>query len=413
MKKICVLPFMHTLILPNGDINLCCNSEVRGGMPNVADEGIDNILNNPHHTEIRKQMLEGKQPDICRRCWDNERLGLKSYRQQMNFAYMKYFPRILSTEMTGKIPLGVKYFDVRFNNTCNLKCVMCSSSYSSAWIDDEKKLMPLIDDSELNSELKYRINHYDKESFKWAKDDEILETIIRNANSLERIHFAGGEPLLARQHNILIKELIRLNLASKLHLSYNTNAEFINQEILDLWSHFKRVRIFYSLDDINDRNEYIRYPSKWSTHEKNLDLIERSSPKNIEWRIAATINVLNIGYLQEFIEWKISRNFKNFHNSILDGKLLYANILENPKYLNMNVLPLEFKNHVIHKLETYKPPRGYRRYYNAIVRNMKNYIYDETHEEHLPLLKEYLEGLDNIRGTDYRKTFPLIGQLLS
>jgi len=412
MKKICVLPFMHTLILPNGDINLCCNSEVREGMPNVQDQGLDNILNNPHHVEIRRQMIAGEQPDICRRCWDNEKLGMKSYRQQMNFTYMKYFPRILRTEISGKIPLGVKYFDVRFNNTCNLKCVMCSSSYSSAWIDDEKKLMPMIKDDSLNGELKYRIDHYDKESFKWAKDDDILETIIKNAESLERIHFAGGEPLLAKQHDTLIKELIRIKLAPKLFLSYNTNAEFITQETLDLWSHFKRVRIFYSMDDIGERNEYIRFPSKWSTHEKNLELIEKSSPKNIEWRIAATISVLNVAYIPEFVEWKISRNFKNFHNSWMDGALLYANILEYPKYLNMNVLPNNVKDSIIHKLETHQVPKKYKKHYESIVYNMRNYIYDESHTEHLPVLKEYLEGLDSVRGTDYKKTFPLIGDLL-
>jgi organic radical activating enzyme len=406
MKKICILPFMHTLVLPNGDITLCCNSEVREGMPNVANEGLDNILNNEHHKHIRSEMLAGKQPDICRRCWDNEKLHMRSYREQQNVTYLKYFPRLLTTKKDGTINEGVKYLDVRFNNTCNLKCVMCSSSYSSAWQEDEKVLVNLIGDDALNGELKYRINNYDKESFKWSRDEEILQTIIKNAHSLERIHFAGGEPLLAKQHDVLLKELIQLGMASKLFLSYNSNGEFITQQTLDLWSHFKRVKVFYSLDDIGERNEYIRYPSKWSTHVDKFKLIEENNPKNVDWRIAATISVLNVAYIPEFIEWKISQNFKHIHNSWMDGRLIYANILEYPKYLNMNVLPNNIKDDIIHKLETYQVPKKYKKHYESIVYNMRNYIYNESHTEQLPVLAEYLEGLDMIRGTDFRKIFP-------
>ncbi len=412
MKKICVLPFMHTLVLPNGDITLCCNSEVREGMPNVTDEGLDNILNNPHHIKIREEMLAGKQPDICRRCWDNEKLGIKSYRQQQNFTYLKYFPRILSTNKTGEISAGVKYLDVRFNNTCNLKCVMCSSSYSSAWQQDEQTLVHLIKDDALNGELKYRINNYDKESFKWSRDEDILQAIIKNAHSLERIHFAGGEPLLAKQHNVLLKELIRLGLSSKLFLSYNTNGEFVEQETLDIWSHFKRVKVFYSIDHIEDKNEYIRFPSKWNIHVDKFKLIEENNPKNVDWRIASTISALNIYYLPEFIEWKISQDFKHIHNNWMDGRLLYANILEYPKYMNMNVLPDEVKADIINKLETFKVPSKYKRHYTDIANAMKNYISNESHTEHLPVLKEYLEGLDSIRGTDFRKTFPILADVL-
>jgi MoaA/NifB/PqqE/SkfB family radical SAM enzyme len=402
---------MHTLVLPNGDITLCCNSEVREGMPNVANEGLDNILNNDHHKHIRSEMLAGNQPDICRRCWDNEKLEIKSYRQQQNFTYLKYFPRLLTTKKDGTISQGVKYLDVRFNNTCNLKCVMCSSSYSSAWKDDEKILVNLINDDALNGELKYRINNYDKESFKWSRDEQILQTIIKNAHSLERIHFAGGEPLLAKQHDILLKELIQLGMAPKLFLSYNSNGEFITQKTLDLWSHFKRVKVFYSLDDIRERNEYIRHPSKWSTHVDKFKLIEENNPKNVDWRIAATISVLNVAYIPEFVEWKISQNFKHIHNSWMDGGLLYANILEYPKYLNMNVLPNNIKDDIIHKLEAYRVPKKYKKHYESIVYNMRNYIYNESHTEQLPVLTEYLEGLDKIRGTDFRKTFPILADL--
>jgi organic radical activating enzyme len=412
MKKICVLPFMHTVILPNGDINLCCNSDCGRELPNVSNEGLDDIINNPLHKQIRKEMMEGKQPEICRRCWDNEKIGIKSYRQQQNFTYPHYFLRLLDTERDGTIKKGVKYFDVRFNNICNLKCVMCSSSYSTSWIDDEKKLINIINNPTLNQELVYKITNYDKESFKWGKDEQIVENILNNISSLERIHFAGGEPLIAKQHSVLLEQLISRGVAKKIFLSYNSNAEFIDQKLLDMWSHFKRVKILYSMDGIEEQNDYIRFPSKWNTHLKNFDLIENSNPKNVEWRIASTLGVLNIPYIPEFVEWKISQNFKNIHSNWLDGRIMHDNILESPSYLNINILPDNKKDEVKNKLTSFKVPLSYRRDYDKIINKMCNYMYNESNTNLLSDCRDYLEGLDQIRKTDFRKTFPFLADII-
>jgi radical SAM protein with 4Fe4S-binding SPASM domain len=181
IKNVCVLPFMHALVLPNGNIALCCNSEVREKMPNVADEGLDNLLNNTQHISVRKEMLAGKQPDICRRCWDNEKFGITSYRQQQTLTYLKYLPRVITAPATGEMASGIKYLDIRFNNTCNLKCVMCSSNYSSLWQEDEKELINIIKDESFGKELKYRVDNYDKNLYKWSCSDEIITTIINNS----------------------------------------------------------------------------------------------------------------------------------------------------------------------------------------------------------------------------------------
>lgn len=409
MSTVCIFPFMHSVVLPNGSINLCCNAEVNEGMPNVADRGIDNILNNPRHIEVRRQMLAGERPSVCRRCWDSEALGIKSYRQQGNFNYLKYYPRTWFANKDGTISSGVKYFDVRFNNTCNLKCVMCSSGYSSAWIDDEKKLRAISTTEELSGVLAYRINLYDKESFKWAKDSEIVDAIIANANSVERIHFAGGEPLLAKQHTVLLNKLVELGLAPKLYLSYNTNGEYITKDLLDTWSKFKCVKVFYSLDHIESKNEYIRFPSNWQLHLEKFKLIEEHSPSNIKWKLLTTVSVLNVAYIPELVEWKRLMNFKKIHADMLDGDLFYGTILEHPTYLNMNVLPDSVKDQIKCKLQSYK---FNNRHYRKIVNDILNYMYAESHTEHLPVLKEYLEGLDSIRGTDFRKTFPVLANIL-
>lgn len=406
MKKICVLPFLHTLIQPNGDIKLCCNSKNEEQMPNVTDQGITNILNNPHHIKIRQEMMQGKQPSACSQCWQNEAIGIESYRQQQFYTYPHYLFRLLKTN-DGVIDAGVKYLDVRFNNTCNLKCVMCSSEFSTSWVTDER-LLAKSKDQELSKTMTYRVENYDKESYKWAKDKDIVDAIIKNSNTIDRLHFAGGEPLLSKQHVPLLKELIANSACKRLYLSYNTNGEFINQELLDLWSHFKRVKIFYSIDQIEGKNEYIRYPSKWSTHTYIFDLIERSSPNNIEWKLLSTIGALNIFYIPEFVDWKLSINFKKIHNSWLDGRICYAKPIYYPVYLNASVLPAEFKSAVDAKLKNYTAtlPTKYHKEYKKIINENINFMNHADSSDQLPFLKNYLTELDSIRGTDFKKIFP-------
>ena len=39
----------------------------------------------------------------------------------------------------------------------------------------------------------------------------------------------------------------------------------------DLWKKFDKVQISCSIDDLTDRNYYIRYPTKWIDVENNLN----------------------------------------------------------------------------------------------------------------------------------------------
>jgi MoaA/NifB/PqqE/SkfB family radical SAM enzyme len=407
MTNLCILPFIHTLILPDGDINLCCNGKIDENMPSVSDN-LNNILNNPRHMAVRKEMLEGGKPKACSQCWENESMKVKSYRQKNNLTYMKYFPKIFHTDkLTGEIDAGVKYFDVRFNNTCNYKCVMCSSSFSSLWIDDEKKLIPIINDDSLKYTITQRAETYDKESFKWSQDVEIVQSIINSAPSLDRIHFAGGEPLLSKHHKFLIQELIRLKLAPNLFLSYNTNGELIDHELLNLWSQFKHVKVFYSLDSIGDKNDYIRFPSVWKGHESRLDYIESETPKNVSWRLLSAISLLNVAYIPEMADWKLTKNYKNIHNTFFDGNLFHTSPVIYPQFLNSNVLPIEIKDQVKEKIIKFSSNRNYKK----IVQESINIMYSYDKSELLTQTKEYLNGLDSIRKTDFKKTFPILKDL--
>ena len=50
------------------------------------------------------------------------------------------------------------------------------------------------------------------------------------------------------------------------------------EEAIPLWKEFKEARVCPSIDDLEHRNKYIRFPTEWSTVENNLNTIMNNGP---------------------------------------------------------------------------------------------------------------------------------------
>ena len=231
-----------------------------------------------------------------------------------------------------------------------------------------------------------------------------------------------------RQHKWFLEEIIRQGYADSILVRYNTNGLLIDEEIIGLWSKFKKVKIGFSIDAVGDRNWYIRYPSDWSTIQKNLHRLD-NTPDNIHVSIATAIQILNIKNLPELAKWKVKQNFKkvNFTN-IADGVeagggLVNMHLLYIPTFLSIKCLPLEDKKEV-HKLfadlaswlyENYRQdtnywkenPYGWKRW-QAIL----DFMDSEDHTHLLPAFGEYVTTMDKQRGLDFKLVFPEIKHLL-
>ena len=85
-----------------------------------------------------------------------------------------------------------------------------------------------------------------------------------------------------------------------------------NDEIIELWKQFKKVKVGFSIDAVGDRNYYIRYPSDWATIEKNLHKLDNTSSR-IQVNIAFALQILNIKHVPDFIKWKVSSGFKKLN----------------------------------------------------------------------------------------------------
>lgn len=434
----CVLPWIHFATRPNGDMRLCCSANASGagenhtvglvknetGKPaNFGRETPMSAWNNDYMRSVRTTMLQGEIPASCGKCFEEESKGVASKRIWETGSWtlegIDLEELVKQTQEDGTIPEKLVYLDLRLGHTCNLKCVMCSPHDSSMWVQDHKKIYPLFKHNALKHQMSWDQKEFDNY---WHENPAFWEEMYKQIPNLKQVYFAGGEPLLIKEHKRFLEEIIRQGYADKILIRYNTNGLLIDEDIIDLWTKFKKVKVGFSIDAYGDRNYYIRYPSDWATIEKNLHRLD-NTPDNIQVSIATAIQILNIKHLPDFARWKIQQNFKkvNFENVTggiqAGGGIFNMHLLYIPTFLSIRCLPSEDKAEVRRKFaefanwlhENYrqdedfwkKNPYGWRRWQAVL-----DFMDAEDHTHLLPALKEYIGNLDNIRRTDFKSYFP-------
>jgi hypothetical protein len=443
-KTFCILPWIHFATRPNGDMRLCCSANASGagenhtvglvknerGQPaNFGRETPMSAWNNEYMKDVRLTMLEGKIPASCSKCIAEESKGVASKRIWETGSWMEdgidVEELIKQTAEDGTIPEKLVYLDLRLGHTCNLKCVMCSPHDSSQWVGDHKKVYPLFQAKELKEQMQW-----DRKDFNnfWHENPDFWKEMYAQIPNLKQVYFAGGEPLMIREHKWFLEEIIRQGYAGKILIRYNTNGLLIDDEIIELWKKFKKVKVGFSIDAVGDRNYYIRYPSDWATIERNLYTLD-NTPDNIQVSIATAIQILNIKHLADFAKWKITQNFKkvNLENTVggiqAGGGIVNMHLLYIPTFLSIRLLPPADKAEVRRSFgelaswlhDNYRQdedfwklnPYGWKRWQAVL-----DFMDAEAHEDQLPAFKEYIERMELLRGTDFKTTFPELAHLI-
>ena len=443
-KTFCVLPWIHFATRPNGDMRLCCSANASGagenhtvglvknekGQPaNFGRETPMSAWNNEYMKDVRLTMLEGKIPASCSKCIAEESRGVASKRIWETGSWMEdgidVEELIKQTEEDGTVPEKLVYLDLRLGHTCNLKCVMCSPHDSSQWVGDHKKMYPLFQAKELKEQMSWDRKEFNN---KWHENPDFWKEMYAQIPNLKQVYFAGGEPLLIKEHKLFLEEIIRQGYADKILVRYNTNGLLVNDEIIELWKKFKKVKVGFSIDAVGDRNYYIRYPSDWDTIERNLHKLD-NTPDNIQVSIATAIQILNIKHLADFAKWKITQNFKkvNLENTVggiqAGGGIVNMHLLYIPTFLSIRLLPAEDKAAVRRSFaelatwlhENYRQdedfwkqnPYGWKRWQAVL-----DFMDAENHTSQLPAFKEYIESLDIVRKTEFSVVFPELKHLI-
>ena len=385
---------------------------------------------------VRNQMLAGEKPPSCLKCFKEEDAGHRSKRQWETEYWSKRVSvdkLLKDTKEDGSVPPKLYYIDLRFGSKCNLKCTMCSPHDSSLWIPDWQKLFPKIENENLKDTMQWHNKGKveGKSPYNWHKNNELFfEQLYAQIPNMKQLYFAGGEPLIIDEHEELLREVIKRGYAKDIELRYNSNGTVIEDSMIDLWNQFKRVRFHFSLDSIYEMNDYIRYPSDFSSLVQNLHKLDQTDD-NIEVTVACTAQMLNMYYIPNFIRWKMEQGFRKINPWPLGAGLINYHFLYHPAHLNVKVFPKYFKEKIEEKYETFIPwlIKNYKHATNVQniskemfenapygpkrLRGMVNFMKSEDWSNRMPEFREYIKHMDSIRNTNFEKVFSEMACLMN
>jgi radical SAM protein with 4Fe4S-binding SPASM domain len=334
-ESFCILPWVHLHTWPNGNVFPCClyNSEYPIG--NVGKNTLRELWNSDVLKNLRKEMLENKNPDSCKRCRMQEEMGSYSTRYSSNYRWRDRIDEaIKNTDSDGySHDFKLLYWDFRFSNVCNFRCRSCGPELSSGWYDDQIKMWG-------SSTTPKALVHVNDNSV-----EDIFTYVNEFIGEVEEIYFAGGESLLMDEHYLILEKLIEVG-NTKCRIKYNTNfskLKFKNWNVIDLWNQFPKenIEIYASLDAIGPIAEYVRKGTNWEVIEENIRLVQENGIKVF---ISSTISLLTIFEMPKFID-------RMLELGIIIDDFLFHNVLTFPDYYCISIIPDDLKEKLINVLD--------------------------------------------------------------
>lgn len=366
----CYSPWTNIDISPVGAISPCCKFQT-AEYPikfNLQTNSIEEYKNSKFLTDIKQEFINGEWPAGCVRCRNEEENNIESKRI---LDYLRWKDAYNSVELTQTEFLTAS---IAFGNTCNLTCITCNSHSSSRWYQEYKDIY--------NIEILH---------FKFYKEN-FVKDFIALAPKLIHIDVPGGEPFLSgiKEQQELLAYYINTKQSVNITLHYTTNATiFPDNTWWELWQHFKEVDIQLSIDGVNERYEYIRYPGVWSTIVDHTTRYLKKEQQlfNIRLSVSHTVSAYNIFYLDEFFDWCYDVGLPR----------PWLGSVHNPPHMRPTVWPVKIKNIITKKLSASQ---------HKDVQTWSMLLKNTNDSKFFEAFKEKVQKHDQYRGLDFKKVFP-------
>jgi sulfatase maturation enzyme AslB (radical SAM superfamily) len=362
MKHYCPLPWVNLYAELDG-FEPCCNWKRLPGdkIAQDAQQGFHGVK----IQQVRQDMLEGKQVSNCEYCYQDEKIGQKSFRQEAINTW-----GVVTTS-------SLQSLDVVFDNVCNLKCRGCNSTASHLWRSDEIELYgePLV-------------------KGKYAKN---LSWNTTDLSDLKSISISGGEPFVSKDCETFLQTLTDQNLIQNIKLTFATNCTVIpTTAVHKSLVECNNLHIVISIDGIGSLNEYFRSPSVWNECVEVMkyfnSLIDLRKDRQTLVSVRSTVYIYNVNKLKD-IEIFFQKNFPRFETT-------KRNMSVEPTILSIKNMPEELKALVRPIVESYGND------YNDVL-NMLNQPGDDLFDQFLffhnklDLLRKEQLGNSNQLLSDY------------
>lgn len=376
MMPLCYAPWTNLDISPTGVIAPCCKFQTKKYQQQfqIQLHSIAEYKSSEFLASVKQEMLKDQWPSGCERCKIEEKNNILSKRQLDYQRWQEHYNKYnfnQSSFITASIAFG---------NTCNLKCITCGPSSSSRWQKEYQDIVGI-----------------DIQSFKFYKKD-FVETFLENTPNIVHIDIPGGEPFLSGipEQKLLLQKYIEVGKASQISLHYTTNATvYPDDSWWELWKHFKEIDLQISIDGINDRFEYIRYPGNWAelvTHVQQYTSKEKELD-NFRISVSHTVSAYNIFYIDEFFDW--------CYNIGLPKPWLGR--VHKPEHMRPTVWPQLAREFIAEKLQTSS---------HEDVRIWAQLVLDNDDSDQFEMFVSRLKQHDAYRGLDFGLVFPELVKFL-
>jgi hypothetical protein len=386
-KSFCTLPFIHLATHPIGTSTPCCITDMENDMSTAKKDGFNlfldkdslfDITNSDNFNNIRKQMINSEFPRECKTCYFHEKNNIYSKRMESNLKFKHLIDHTYSnTNEDGSLKdLDYRYIELRLGTVCNLKCVTCNPFSSNRWNEDVKV---------------FEGTEFEKSYFKcdirteWFRSTKFYDELYERCSKLEEVWINGGEPTLIREHCYFLQKLIDSGRSKEVNLHYSINMTNVPDEFIEIWKQFKNVRLHLSIDDLNERNEYIRTGSNWEVTLKNfLKIIEYKDIFRIE--VCQTVSCLNVMNIDKFKEFTDKYNIIVAHNYV-----------HHPSFQHVSILPDEMKEELLSNLKNLN---------NYELERLKAELYADCEENAIEKFINFIKLLDTKRNVNILDYLP-------
>lgn len=273
--------------------------------------------------QARERMFSSDRWNFCNRCWYEEQVGTSSRRHRSNqksvifrenfqdsFEQSPGYPKFTDPNFAG-MPIDLH---VDLGNYCNLACKMCNPEASSR-IASQHKIWKMSDSVPVD----------------WTTDQAAWERFLAELVTipgLKNLHFMGGETLIQPRFEECIDYLIAKN-KTDVCISFVTNGTVYKESIVKKLKLFPRGGIEVSIESTGPSNAYTRQGTDTAIVLANID---RYLSDGADITLRSAPSLLTAGEYWQVIKLALDRKL-----------IIKSNICTEPKFLNINVLPLSIR----------------------------------------------------------------------
>jgi sulfatase maturation enzyme AslB (radical SAM superfamily) len=329
----------------------CCNwtptqdDILPGKGYDVENSSIEQFWQSDEMNLIRNKMLEGKPISGCTACYQEERMGTASLRQQENkgWSRMREMPPIKEVidrwQETGVCDQPVS-LDINFSSLCNLKCRMCFSGLSSELAKEQKTI---VDDNGWEWKGHLSWEPLDMEIIDHGKNNKLMTELYDMMKNTKRIYLKGGEPSLLQTLYNYLDYPVDQGYAENIQIKFNTNMTNVQKRFVQLMDKFRKVDLTMSIDGVGAVQEYIRAPSKWSSISKNITYFIENNDR-ADLMVSPCWQIYNLFNIYEHLEWFNEMNKKRKVE-------VTPIILDYPMHFRIDSLPYEVRKQAVTQIK--------------------------------------------------------------